>query len=127
GIAQEIGAVGYLDKPFTVFQARATITAAIQGTGAEIPVIVPIEQERALRVFVFTSQRFLAEMIKLTLNHGVFVTRAEPNVTEAATIIRDWRPHLIVVDLDSAGRRLLDELGIDRAAGALPIPIIVVT
>jgi len=126
-IAQKVGAVGYLDKPFTVFQARATITAAIQGTGAEVSAIVPTEQERALRVFVFTGQRFLAEMIKLTLNHGVFVTRADPDVTEAAAIIRDWRPHLVVVDQDSAGSQLLDEMGIDRAAGASPIPIISVT
>ena len=127
GIAQSMGAVDHLDMPFTVFQARATITAAIQGTGAEDQAIVPTEQERALRVFVYTRQRFLAEMIKLTLDHGVFVTRAEPDVTEAAMIIRDWRPHLVLVDEDSAGSRLLDEMGLDRAAGALPIPIIAVT
>jgi two-component system KDP operon response regulator KdpE len=126
-IARDVGAVGYLDKPFTVFQARATITAALQRTGAQPPVFVRTEQERALRVFVYTSQRFLAEMITLTLDHGVYATRAGHNVTEAATIIRDWHPHLVVVDLDSDGGELLNQVGLDRAAGTLPIPIIAVT
>ncbi|HLZ09427.1 MAG TPA: response regulator, partial [Chloroflexota bacterium] len=126
-IAQRVGAVGYLDKPFSVFQARATIMAAIQATGAAIPEIGLTEQERVLRVFVYTKHRFLGEMIELTLNHGVFVTRAEHDVIDAATIIRDWRPHLVVVDLDAAGSRLLHEMGLDRANGAMPIPIIGVT
>ena len=126
-IAQVAGAVGYLDKPFTVYQARVTIRAALQRTGAGNLDIVKTEQERALRVFVHTGQRFLAEMITLTLNHGVYVTRAAHAVTEAATIIRDWRPQLVVVDLDSAGSELLHQIGLDRAAGALPIPIIAVT
>ena len=126
-IAQKVGAVGYLDKPFTVFQARATITAALQGTGAAAPTIVKTEQERALRVFVYTHQRFLAEMIKLTLNHGVYVTRAGHDVTEAAAIIRDWHPQVIVVDLDSEGDGLLHQIGLDRIEGSMPIPIIAVT
>jgi DNA-binding response OmpR family regulator len=126
-IAQKVGAVGYLDKPFTVFQARATITAALQGTGAAAPTIVKTEQERALRVFVYTHQRFLAEMIKLTLNHGVYVTRAGHDVTEAAAIIRDWHPQVVVVDLDSEGDGLLHQIGLDRIDGSMPIPIIAVT
>ena len=125
-IAHQVGAVGYLDKPFTVFQARATVATALQRTGAEPPGIVQAEQERALRVYVYTSQRFLAEMIKLTLDHGVYVTRAGHNVTDAATIIRDWRPHLVVVDLDSEGDALLDQVALDREAGATPIPMIAV-
>jgi DNA-binding response OmpR family regulator len=126
-IAQKVGAVGYLDKPFTVFQARATISAALQRPGTETLAIVQTEQERALRVFVYTSQRFLAEMIKLTLDHGVYVTKAGHDVTEAATIIRDWRPQLVVADLDSGGGELLNQIGLDRAAGALPLPMVAVT
>ena len=126
-IAQKINAIGYLVKPFTVFQARETISAALQRTGAETPGLDRTEQERTLRVFVYTSQKFLAEMMELTLNHGVFVTRAEHDVVDAAAIIRDWRPHLVIVDLDTAGSRLLYEMEVDREAGALPIPIIGVT
>jgi two-component system, OmpR family, KDP operon response regulator KdpE len=126
-IADRVGAVGYLTKPFTVFQARATITAALQRTVTAIHGVDRTEQERALRVFVYTSQRFLAEMIKLTLNHGVYVTRAGHDMIDAARIIRDWGPQLVVVDLDTDGSRLLHEMGLDRAAGALVIPIIAVT
>jgi CheY-like chemotaxis protein len=32
-VAREVGAVGHLDKPLTVFQARAIITGAIQAGG----------------------------------------------------------------------------------------------
>jgi DNA-binding response OmpR family regulator len=126
-IATKVGAVGYLDKPFTVFQARATILAALERTSTETQTIVKTEQERALRVFVHTGQRFLAEMITLTLNHGVYVTRAGHDLTEAAAIIRDWHPQLIVADLDGEGGKLLHQIGLERAAGALPIPSVAVT
>jgi len=125
--AQKAGAIGYLNKPFTVYQARETILAALQRTAAESPRIVRTEQERALRVFVYTSQRFLAEMIKLTLDHGVYVTRVGHDVIDAAEIIRDWQPHLVVADLDSGGSDLLHQVGLDRAAGALPLPLVAVT
>src|SRR5207249_3923033 len=44
-----------------------------------------------------------------------------------AAIVRDWRPQLIVADLDSEGGELLHQIGLDRAAGALPIPSLAVT
>jgi len=106
--AQNAGAIGYLDKPFTVYQARETILAALQRAGTKTPGIVRTEQERALRVLVYTSQRFLAEMIKLTLDHGIYVTRVGHDVVDAAEIIRDWRPQLVVADLDSGGSELLE-------------------
>jgi len=81
----------------------------------------------ALGVFVYTSQRFLAEMIRLTLDHGVFVTRTGHRAIDAATIVRDWRPQLIVVDLESVGSELLLQTGPDRAAARIPVPIIAVT
>ena len=125
--AQNAGAIGYLDKPFTVYQARETILAALQRAGTKTPGIVRTEQERALRVLVYTSQRFLAEMIKLTLDHGIYVTRVGHDVVDAAEIIRDWRPQLVVADLDSGGSELLEQVGLDRAAGALPLPLVAVT
>ncbi|HLZ10054.1 MAG TPA: winged helix-turn-helix domain-containing protein, partial [Chloroflexota bacterium] len=126
-VAQKVGAAGYLDKPFTVFQARATTTAALQRHDTNSSSIVQTEQDQALRVLVFTSQRFLAQMIKLTLDHGVYVTRAGNDVVEAAAIIRDWRPQLVVADLDSDGGDLLNQIGLDRAAGSMPLPMVAVT
>jgi len=126
-IAREVSAVGYLDKPFTVYQAWAIIETALQAADTHQVSDLPLEQERALRVLVLTEQRFLAEMIKLTLNHGVFASREVRDVDAAGAIIRDWRPHLAVVDLDGNDDQLLRRVGSDRVGGATRTPVLAVT
>ena len=52
------------------------------------------------------------DLIRLTLNHGVFDLRVAANLAEAVAILAEWRPDIAVVDMDhddSAG--LLDLLG----------------
>jgi DNA-binding response OmpR family regulator len=126
-LAKAYRAVAYLDKPFTVYQARKTISAAMRRSFMPDVTFERSERERVLRVVVYTSQKYLAEMIKLTLDHGVYACQSGHDVTEAAATIRDWRPHLIIIDLDSGGNALLHQLALDRAAGALLIPIVAVT
>ena len=86
-----------------------------------------IEKEQLLRVVVLTEQRLLAEMVKLTLNHGVYVTRDARSVSAATAIIREWQPHLAVVDLDSGGDQLLRQIAPDHPGGAARIPVLAVT
>jgi DNA-binding response OmpR family regulator len=90
------------------------------------PIQVVQDGPGALRVFVLTKQRFLAEMIKLTLNHGVYVTRDVNDTASALAIIRDWQPHLAVIDLDSGGTQLL-RLAAKDGDGRVMIPILAVT
>jgi DNA-binding response OmpR family regulator len=126
-VAVAVGAVGYLDKPFTVYQARATVEAALRGVDVKIPTVRLVAQERALRVFVATSQHFLSQMLKLTLDHGVYVTRAVDDFAAATAIIRDWHPQLAIIDLDTGGEKLLRHIGQNHVDGAMRIPIVAVT
>jgi len=65
----------------------------------------------------------LAELIKLTLNHGVYSTRAVATTDEVEAIVADWKPHLVLLDMDLEGTRIINLLtnrGGD-SAGRMPI------
>ena len=54
----------------------------------------------------------VVDLIRLTLNHGVFDVRAAANLAEAVAILADWRPDMSVVDMDHRdSAALLDLLG----------------
>ncbi len=58
-------------------------------------------QSSPLRVLVLVEQEPLAEVIKLTLNHGVCVARDARDASEATAILEDWRPELAVIDIEA--------------------------
>ena len=57
------------------------------------------------------EQPLIVEVIKLTLNHGVYVTREAQDVAEATAVLGEWQPHLAVIDMDIGGGRLLEQHG----------------
>src|SRR5215203_4371172 len=73
------------------------------------------------RVLVMVEQPLLIEVIKLTLNHGVYVTREAQDVDEATTVLGDWYPHLAVVDMDIGGGRLLQQMAVGDAGTRTPV------
>jgi DNA-binding response OmpR family regulator len=64
-----------------------------------------------IRVLVLEDQPLVAELVRLTLNHGTYMTRVTPKPGEARTLLAAWRPHLAVVDMDLGGAQLLQEIG----------------
>src|SRR5712691_1667980 len=50
----------------------------------------------ARRVLVLMDQGVIAEVINLTLNHGVYVTRGVKNAAQAMALVEEWQPHLAV-------------------------------
>ena len=44
------------------------------------------------RVLVMVEQPLIVEVIKLTLNHGVYVTREAQDVAEATAALGEWQP-----------------------------------
>lgn len=73
------------------------------------------------RALLVIEQRVLADVVRLALNHGHYNTRLAQTVTEAATALADWRPHLIVLDMDTGGSSILEGLAdARRQAAALP-------
>jgi DNA-binding response OmpR family regulator len=42
----------------------------------------------------------LARLISLALGHGINVPRVTPTLDETLSVIAEWRPHLVMIDLD---------------------------
>jgi DNA-binding response OmpR family regulator len=79
------------------------------------------------RVLVLVDQPLVADVIALTLNHGVYATRTARDVGEAAALLEDWRPHLAVVDMDIGGDRLARRLVGGTEGGAAGTPVLALT
>jgi DNA-binding response OmpR family regulator len=81
--------------------------------------------DRTIRVLLVVSDRALANTVDLTLRHGSYLRRVAATVVEARSAIAEWKPHLLVVDIDlEAGRGI--QL-IDDARSQEPIGIIALT
>jgi two-component system, OmpR family, response regulator RegX3 len=62
------------------------------------------------RVLVLLDQPLIAEVVRLTLNHGRFVTRDARDSFEAVRIMAEWQPHLAVIDMELGGRPLFERM-----------------
>ncbi|HEY8757865.1 MAG TPA: response regulator transcription factor [Candidatus Limnocylindria bacterium] len=81
--------------------------------------------DRAARVLVVVEDRAIANTVDLTLQHGSYIRRSEHTVAGARAALAEWRPHLLLLDIDletGAGIQLIDEA---RAGG--PIGVIALT
>jgi DNA-binding response OmpR family regulator len=74
------------------------------------------------RCLIVTDDRFLSRLIHLLLDHGEYDRRIEPTVAEAERIIGEWRPHLVVLDIDiDQGRGIEIIEAWKKLGGRLPI------
>jgi len=60
------------------------------------------------RVLVLLDQPLVAEIVAFTLNHGVYDTRIAASVDEARALLREWHPHIAVVDMDIGGGQVVE-------------------
>ena len=68
--------------------------------------------DAARRALVLHDRPLVVDLIELTLNHGLFVVRAATSLGEAETILREWHPHMTIVDMDHQdSTALLGRLG----------------
>src|SRR6266536_3767708 len=79
------------------------------------------------RVLVMVEQPLLVEVIKLTLNHGVYVTREAQDVYEATTMLGDWYPHLAVIDMDIGGSQFLQQIAVGDDGAGTRTPVLALT
>ncbi len=68
----------------------------------------------------------LVELIKLTLNHGVYAIRQVLTRSEVETSLTEWRPHLVILDMDLDGASILAMLGATPVNG-MRLPVIGLT
>ena len=78
------------------------------------------------RVVLVLDQPVLAEVIALTLNHGVFRVQVTPTVAGAQALLPEWRPHMLIIDMDLAGNDALSQLGAAGIDGQR-LPVIALT
>jgi two-component system KDP operon response regulator KdpE len=81
------------------------------------------------RVLLVLDQPVVAELVKLTLSHGAFETQQAVSAAEALVVLGQWRPHLLLLDMDLEGvhgARVMDRIG-PRAAGGAPVPALALT
>src|SRR5437867_4869580 len=72
----------------------------------------PAARGSEVRILLVLGDRPLANTIDLTLQHGHYVRRVAETVVEAKAVIAQWKPHLLVVDIDTetgGGIQLIDE------------------
>lgn len=72
-------------------------------------------------MLVVLGDRALANTVDLTLRHGGYLRRSEETVKAALAAIAEWKPHLLLVDIDleaGAGIELIDQA---RAGGPLGV------
>ncbi len=86
------------------------------------------QQEDARRALVLYDRPLVVDLIQLTLNHGLFVVRAARDLSEAEQVASDWRPDLVIVDVESDdGSGLLGRLASTRAMGQDTPPVLGLT
>jgi DNA-binding response OmpR family regulator len=79
------------------------------------------------RVLVMVDQPLIVDVIKLTLNHGIYVTREAQDVDEAAAVIGEWHPDVAVIDMDIGGDWLLQQMGSSDGRSSPRTPVLALT
>ncbi|MDQ6674481.1 MAG: response regulator transcription factor [Chloroflexota bacterium] len=78
------------------------------------------------RVLVVLERLVLGELIKLTLNHGVYATRVVSTSEAVEGMVTEWPPHLVVLDMDLDGARIINLLS-TRGSSDRRMPVIGLT
>jgi len=82
----------------------------------------------ARRALLLLDRPLVVDLIRLTLNHGLFVVRAAESLAEAETILVDWRPHMTIVDMDhNDSTELLRMLGASNSLRRSVTPVLGLT
>jgi DNA-binding response OmpR family regulator len=82
----------------------------------------------ARRALLLLDRQLVVDLIKLTLNHGLFVVRAANNLAEAEAILAHWRPHMTIVDMDhDDSADLLQRLGASNTMTRSRTPVLGLT
>jgi DNA-binding response OmpR family regulator len=79
-----------------------------------------------VRLLLVLDRRTIVEMIKLTLNHGVYMTRTASTAEQAVAVLDKWQPHLVIFDGDLDGQQVMQHV-VARAVHDARLPAIALT
>ena len=63
-----------------------------------------------VRLLIVVDRLTLADLIRLTLNHGLYMTRVVSSPAAAAALLDNWQPHLLIFDADLDGQQLMQHV-----------------
>jgi DNA-binding response OmpR family regulator len=78
------------------------------------------------RVLLVLDRLPLVELIKITLNHGVYTIRTATGTETAIHLLTEWQPHLALLDMDLDGEQIMAQLGA-KPVGGIRLPVIGLT
>ena len=78
------------------------------------------------RALLIIDEVVLADVVKLALSHSHYVTRIARTVEDAAPVLLAWRPHLLVLDMETTGSAILERLA-ETARPGDRLPVIALT
>ena len=82
----------------------------------------------ARRALLLLDRPIIVDLVRLTLNHGLFVVSAASTLAEATSLLDGWSPHLAVVDMDhEQSSELLARLGASNSLTASVTPVLGLT
>ncbi|MGI9145144.1 MAG: response regulator [Chloroflexota bacterium] len=113
-----------LGKPFGVQELLALVELHARPGGHDGTLAVTmLPPDGRLRVLLVLDQPIMAGIAKLTLNHGAYDTRAVPTSAEAAAALATWQPHLVLLDMELEGAKIIQEIGA-RQSGSAHLPVV---
>ncbi len=78
------------------------------------------------RVLLAIDDPILTEVVRLALLHGTPIVTRVANVEDPEADVREWRPHLALVEMDGESHRGLDWLGHSETNGQR-VPVVALT
>ena len=73
------------------------------------------------RALAVLDRPVLREIMKMTLNHCVYSTRAASTASEVAIALTEWQPQLALLDMDLDGAQIMPMLGAKPGGTRLPV------
>ena len=99
--------------------------AGPQWSSVDTPNVGSVERPEPPRLLVVVEPGALRRLVLLVLNHGEYDKRSVATTAEARQAIAEWRPHLVVLDLDLVGEPAL--LIGSLHEGSVEVPVIGLT
>jgi DNA-binding response OmpR family regulator len=78
------------------------------------------------RALLVIDQPLLAGVVEMALNHGTYTTRVALNTPQAADALKEWQPHIAVIDMDVDNGEIVNWLE-QAQARAERIPVVALT
>ena len=80
-----------------------------------------------IKVLVWVEQKPMAELINLTLNHGICDARDVNDSAAARALLEEWQPELAVIEVEIADEEILQQIQRTSINGTVTLPIIGLT